>query len=242
MLPTSPSVDPKPTQSPEPAPKLWAPRRAVILVAVLAGAAVILAVQPLHSWLIGQFAGAEAIIRQHGTWSMVLFVGLAALSAMIAFVSSSVLIPMAVYAWGPWTCAGLLWTGWFLGGLTAYAIGRFLGRPLVGRLVRPETVERQERWARSRRSLAAIVLLQLAVPTDLAGYIFGVIRCPFVPFILALGLAEIPYAVGAVFLGLSFVERRVGPLVLLGLAGILLSVAAVHVYHRHERLVSQPHA
>ena len=131
-VPTSPSVDPKPLQHPEPAPKLWLARRAVVLVAVLAVAALILAVQPLHSWLIGQFAGADAIIRQHGTWSMALFVALAALSAMIAFVSSSVLIPVAVHAWGPWACAALLWAGWFLGGLAAYAIGRFWpasGRP-----------------------------------------------------------------------------------------------------------------
>ncbi len=232
MFHTPSLADSKALQRPEPAPKPWLARRAVVLVAFLAIAALILAVRPLHSWLLEQFSVAETIIRQNGAWSMALFVALAALSAMIAFVSSSVLIPVAIYAWGPWACAALLWAGWFLGGVAAYAIGRLFGRRLVGRLIGAEAVERQERWARSPQSLAAIVLFQLAVPTDLAGYIFGVIRTPVLPFLLALGVAEIPYAIGSVFLGVSFVERRPGLLVLLGLAGALLSIAALHAHHR----------
>ena len=194
----------------------------------------ILAARPVHAWLLSQFAAAEALIRQRETLGMAVFVLLAAISAMIGFLSSSVLIPVAIYVWGPWRCAFLLWTGWFLGGVAAYLIGRFLGRPIVGRLVRPGALARQERWARSRRSLAAIVLLQLAVPSDLAGYVFGMIRCPWRPFLLALALAEVPYALGAVFLGVSFVERRLGPLLLVGLGGALLSVVAVWALHRHS--------
>jgi uncharacterized membrane protein YdjX (TVP38/TMEM64 family) len=163
---------------------------------------------------------------------MVVFVVLAAVSAMVAFLSSAVLIPVAIYVWGPWVCFVLLWAGWFIGGLAAYGIGRFLGRPIVHRLVRPAALERQERWARSRRSLVGIVLLQLAVPSDLAGYVFGLIRCPFVPFMGALALAEVPYALGAVYLGVSFVERRIVPLFVLALAGAALSVLALRTYHR----------
>jgi uncharacterized membrane protein YdjX (TVP38/TMEM64 family) len=201
---------------------------------------VLLAARPVHAWLLSQFAAAEGLIRQQQAWGMVVFVALAALSAMIAFVSSAVLIPVAVYVWGPWVCFVLLWAGWFLGGLAAYAIGRYLGRPMVHRLVRPAALERQERWARSRRSLIGIVLLQLAIPSDLAGYVFGLIRCPFLPFVGALALAELPYALGAVYLGVSFVQRRILPLLLLGLAGALLSVFALQAYHRHVGAAKRP--
>ena len=200
----------------------------------------LLAARPVHAWLLSQFAAAEGLIRQQQAWGMVVFVALAALSAMIAFVSSAVLIPVAVYVWGPWVCFALLWAGWFLGGLAAYAIGRYLGRPMVHRLVRPAALERQERWARSRRSLIGIVLLQLAIPSDLAGYVFGLIRCPFLPFVGALALAELPYALGAVYLGVSFVQRRILPLLLLGLAGALLSVLALQAYHRHVGAAKRP--
>jgi len=194
----------------------------------------LLAARPAHEWLLDRFADAELVIRQQPIGGMVLFVLLAAISAMIAFVSSAVLIPVAIYVWGPTLCFVLLWLGWFLGGLVAYAIGRYLGRPAVCRLVRPDALERQERWARSGgKSLAAILLIQLAIPSDLAGYVFGLIRCPLRTFIVALAVVEIPYALGAVFLGMSFVERRLVPLVIVGVAGAVLSVAAFQAYHRH---------
>ena len=194
----------------------------------------LLAARPAHEWLLDRFADAELVIRQQPIAGMVLFVLLAAISAMIAFVSSAVLIPVAIYVWGPTLCFVLLWLGWFLGGLVAYAIGRYLGRPAVCRLVRPDALERQEQWARSGgKSLAAILLIQLAIPSDLAGYVFGLIRCPLRTFIVALAVVEIPYALGAVFLGMSFVERRLVPLVIVGVAGAVLSVAAFQAYHRH---------
>ncbi len=189
--------------------------------------------RPVHAWLLHQFAAAEAVIRQQPVAGMVVFVVLAAISAMVAFVSSAVLVPVAIYVWGPWVCFLLLWAGWLLGGLAAYAVGRFLGRPIVQRLVRATALERQERWARSRRSLPAIVLVQLAIPSDLAGYVFGLIRCPFGPFLAALALAEVPFALGAVFLGVSFLEGRLVPLLGLGLAGVLVSVLALRAHQRH---------
>jgi uncharacterized membrane protein YdjX (TVP38/TMEM64 family) len=188
----------------------------------------------VHDWLLDRFAEAELVIREQPIAGLVVFVLLTAISAMIAFVSSAVLIPVAIYVWGPTMCFVLLWSGWFLGGLAAYAIGRYLGRPVVRRLVRPKTLERQERWARSgSRSLLAVLLIQLAIPSDLSGYVFGLIRCPLGWFTAALALVEIPYALGAVFLGMSFVERRVLPLVIVGVAGTALSIAAFKAYHRH---------
>ena len=200
----------------------------------MALAAGLLLARPLHQWLLLQLAAAETVIRQQQSWGMIVFVLLAAISAMIAFVSSAVLVPAAVYVWGPWRCAALLWAGWFLGGLAAYAIGRYLGRPIVLRLVPQRSLERQERWARSGRSLAGIIVVQLAVPSDLAGYVFGLIRCPFVPFVTALAVAEVPYAVGAVYLGVSFVERRLFPLIAVGLAGTVLSLVAARAVRRQR--------
>jgi uncharacterized membrane protein YdjX (TVP38/TMEM64 family) len=201
---------------------------------VLVVAIALLAARPAHEWLLDRFADAEVVIRQRPVAGMIVFVLLTAISAMIAFVSSAVLIPVAIYVWGPILCFVLLWSGWFLGGLAAYAIGRYLGRPAVRRLVRPETLERQERWARSGSgSLVAVLLIQLAIPSDLAGYVFGLIRCPLGWFTAALALVEVPYALGAVFLGMSFVERRLVPLVIVGVMGTVLSIAAFRAYHRH---------
>jgi uncharacterized membrane protein YdjX (TVP38/TMEM64 family) len=171
---------------------------------------------------------------------LIAFILLTALSAMIAFVSSAVLVPVAIYVWGPAVCFALLWVGWFLGGLAGYGIGRFLGRPALEILVRPGTLSRYEGWTRSGKSLVPILMLQLAMPSDLAGYLFGLVRCRFSAFAAALALAEVPYALGAVYLGTSFLERRILPLVMLGVAGVLLSAWAVYRLHNRYGALDQP--
>jgi uncharacterized membrane protein YdjX (TVP38/TMEM64 family) len=194
-----------------------------VLTAILAIALTLLLLPAIHDRLLRAIAGAGELIRHRPAAGMLTFVLLAALSAMLAFVSSAVLIPVAVHVWGPVTCALLLWAGWFLGGIAAYAVGRYLGRPIVERLVRPAAIARYERWARSGPSLVPILLLQLAVPSDVAGYVFGLVRCRFPVFLVALAAAEVPYALGAVYLGVSFLEGKVLSLMLVGFGGLLLS-------------------
>jgi uncharacterized membrane protein YdjX (TVP38/TMEM64 family) len=207
-------------------------RRVIVLVLVVLLAVLLMLARPLHAWLLALFADAESVIRQREGWGMVLFVFLAAVSAMFAFVSSAILVPVAIYVWGPVVCSLLLWTGWFLGGLAGYAVGRYLGRPVVERLARPGALARYEGWARSGKSLIPILIVQIGVPSDLASYVFGLVRCRFVLFVSALAVAEIPYVFGAVYLGTSFLERRIIPLVMLGLGGILLSVWAIQRINR----------
>ena len=211
----------------------WSRRRVIALGLLLTIAVLLVLARPAHAWLLSLFDAAEAVVRHRPVWGMVVFVLLAALSAMLAFVSSAVLVPAAIYVWGPVVCFLLLWAGWFLGGLAGYAIGRYLGRPVVEKLVHPGALARYEGWARSGRSLALMLTVQLAVPSDLASYVFGLVRCRFSAFVAALALAEVPYALGAVYLGTSFLERRIVPLLALGIAGVLLSLWAIHRLYRH---------
>jgi uncharacterized membrane protein YdjX (TVP38/TMEM64 family) len=198
----------------------------VVTAVVLCGAALLLW-GPLHARLLELIAAAEGLIRAYPAWGMAVFVLLAAVSAMLAFVSSAALIPVAIYAWGPTLCAALLWLGWFIGGVLAYLVGRYLGRPIVQRLVRPATLARYEAYAHRGATFVPILLLQLAVPSDTAGYLFGMVRCPAGIYLLALAAAEVPYAIGAVYLGSSFLERRLVPLLVFGAAGALLGVVAL---------------
>ena len=216
-----------------PGVRYWRARRAVVLAVLVAAAVALLLSPPVHARMLALFADAERVIGQHAVWGMVVFVLVAVVSAMFMFVSSMILIPVALYAWGPVVCAVLLWIGWFLGGVVAYGIGRYLGRPLVERMVRPGTIARYEGYARRASGFVPIVLLQLAIPSDTAGYLFGMARVPLRLYLIALALAEVPYAVGAVYLGTSFLERRLIRLLLLGVAGIAISVLAYRSIHRH---------
>lgn len=206
--------------------------RRILPIAVLVSLGLLLVIaRPVHAWLLSVFDGAATLIGDRDAAGMIVFVLLAALSAMVAFLSSAVLVPVAIQAWGPAACFVLLWIGWFTGGLAGYAIGRFLGRPAVELLVRAESLQRYEGWTRSGKSLLPMLTIQLAIPSDLASYLFGLVRCRFPVFAAALALAEIPYALGAVYLGASFLERRILPLAVLGIAGVLISAWAVHRLH-----------
>ena len=203
-----------------------------MILATLAVALTLLLLPGIHDRLLLAIAGAGELIQHRPAAGMLAFVLLAALSAMLAFASSAVLIPVATHVWGPVTCALLLWGGWFLGGVASYAVGRHLGRPIVERLVRPATIARYERWARSGPTLLPILLVQLAVPSDIAGYVFGLVRCRFRVFLLALAVAEVPYAIGAVYMGVSFLEGRIIPLMVVGIGGVLLSWLVFRGLHR----------
>jgi uncharacterized membrane protein YdjX (TVP38/TMEM64 family) len=208
----------------------------VLVAAAVLGGSALLLWGPLHARLLQLIAAADGTIRAYPVWGMVIFVLLAAVSAMLAFISSAALIPVAIYAWGPIRCAALLWLGWFVGGLLSYAVGRFLGRPIVTRLLRPATMARYEAYTHRGAAFVPILLLQLAVPSDTAGYLFGMVRCPVGIYLLALAVAELPYAIGAVYLGASFLERRLLPLLLLGAAVALLGVWALRTVQRREGL------
>lgn len=207
-------------------------RRLAALATLMAVAATIMLIGPLHRWFLGLFAMVETLMQRHPALGMAAFVGLAAASAMFAFLSSTLLVPAAIQVWGPAASAVLLWSGWLLGGLAAYVVGRYLGRPVAEILIPRRTLARYEGWVRERASFPRALLIQLAVPSDAAGYVFGMTRYPLRWFTAGLALAELPYAAGAVYLGVSFLERRLMPLLTIGLIGCVFGLMALRAVRR----------
>ena len=87
-------------------------RRAVVLTLIAAGLLAILAVGPVHEQLTRWMASAGALLGRHPVLGALLFVLLAAAAAMMAFLSSGVLLPAALSVWSEPVCVALLWTGW----------------------------------------------------------------------------------------------------------------------------------
>ncbi len=202
------------------------PARALVFVVIVAVVAIVASLGALHDALLRVLAAAQGVIAQHPVLGAVLFVGLAALSAMLAFMSSAVLVPVAVYVWGAALCAALLWGGWILGGLCAYSIGRRLGQPVVARLTSHQTLAYYQDRLSKRAPFGLVLLFQLALPSEIPGYILGMANYSLARYVLALAIAELPYVLGTVFLGTSLLERRMPLLLSVGAASILLSVLA----------------
>lgn len=210
--------------------RIW--RRSGLLVILCAGLALLASSDDLYSALVSVLDVAAKLIDERPVLGAVFFVVLSGLSAMLAFVSSSVLVPVALVAWGKLACMLLLWVGWMLGGAAAYAIGRWLGRPVVEWLLPEGALERYERRIPEHPPFGLLVLLQLAMPSEVPGYLLGLLRLPFRRYLAALALAEAPYAVGTVYLGASFLERQLGLLIALGAVGALFMALSVRMLHR----------
>lgn len=210
-------------------------KRAAILLVLCAILAGIAASSDLHEALMDVLAATEDIIGQHPIAGAVAFVVLAALSAVFTFVSIAVVAPAAVFAWGPTASIALLWSGWILGGAATYGIGRFFGRAVVRWLTADEALRRLESRIPDNAPLWLITLVQLALPSEIPGYVLGLVRYPFSRYVLALGLAELPYTFATIYLGASFVEGRVGLILITGVLIALFSLVTFHALRRTMR-------
>lgn len=208
-------------------------KRALVLLLLCVVLALIASSDSLHATLLRAFAVAADLIREHPLPGMALFVLLAAASALLAFFSSAVLVPVALSTWGKLVCALLLWVGWALGGIVSYGIGRTLGRSVVQALLPAATFSRYENRVSQRTPFVLVLLFQLALPSELPGYLLGLARYPLGRYLAALLLAELPWAVGTVYLGASFLDQKLPLFLSLGIAGALAMALLVRLLHKH---------
>jgi uncharacterized membrane protein YdjX (TVP38/TMEM64 family) len=209
-------------------------RRAGILIAILLVTGLLASSDRVHHQIITTIAQAEPVIAQHPVLGVLIFMGLAALSAMLVFFSGVLLVPIGVQTWGEAGCFLLLWGGWCLGGLLTYAIGRRLKRPAMQRMLSGGMIERYENRIPEGGSFITAVLVQMVVPSDVSGYFFGLLGYPLRIYLGALMLTEVPYALGTVFLGNAFMQKQY-VLLLSSAAVALLALGLAWLRRRHER-------
>ena len=206
-----------------------ATRRIAVVVGVLLLAGILAGSDSIRTWLLDLIALAEPWITRRPVLGAMAFVGLAALSAMVVFFSSVLLVPLGVEVWGVTGCVLLLWTGWLLGALVTYTIGRRFGRRMVERLVPPAKLASYESHIPESRSFWAAFGVQLALQSDIAGYLLGLLAFPLPTYLAAVMVAELIFAVATVSLGAAFVRGQG----LFLLAGAV--VAAAVLLWRHFR-------
>lgn len=208
--------------------------RLLAVVIACASVALLLSIDAVYQGLQQLLATAEPLISAHPVLGAAVFVLLSLLSAILAFFSSALLVPAAVFAWGVPLTVFLLWLGWLLGGMAMYALGRSLRRA-------PHQQSRQ----RSRLSqylpetpqqvgFPLVLLWQLALPSEVPGALCGYLGVSFRTYVIALALGELPYAIGAVLLGDSVVNRQLGSLVALGVLFATLGYFLLRRLHRRS--------
>ena len=206
--------------------------RAVILVALVAGLVVLALSDTVHTAVLDVFQAAKDVMANHPFAGSALFVVLSALAAMLAFFSSAVLVPAAVYAWGPVTTTVLLWLGWMLGGVVSYTLAATLGRPVLRWLAPGRSFAPYEAKINDHASFGFIVLFQMALPSEIPGIVLGLARYPMLRYLAALALVELPYAIGTMLLGATFVSRNITLMVSLGAIALLVAILLSRAFRR----------
>lgn len=209
-------------------------RLGIVVGLVCAAAALVASSDTVHAEVLHLLDAATVVIARHPFAGVLLFVALSAISATLAFFSSAVIVPVGVYAWGEAPTAALLWLGWMIGGAGAYAIGRWAGRPTVAALTSAAALDRFEARISRHASPGAVLLSQLALPSEVPGYVLGLAHHGLWRYLAVLAVAELPYAIGTVFLGAAFLERRTAVVFALGGAALLAGGVALVVTHRRR--------
>lgn len=217
-------------------------QRHIVIVGVLVIlAGIIAASETLHDDAAALIVWTEGVIALNPHLGMAVFVLLAMLSAMVAFFSSAILVPVAVYTWGKAACLFLLWLGWLLGGIASFCIGRFLGRKFAAMLIGEDKIAGWASQVSNRTRFIHILFFQAIVPSEIPGYVLGILHYRFSFYLLALAITELPYVIGVVFLGEYFVQGKSTAIIVLGLAIVVVGTLVIQIkrklWDRRARLI-----
>ena len=203
------------------------------IVIVIVG--IVAASSTLHNYADVLIVWVEGLIAEQPYLGMAAFVAMAMLSAMVAFFSSAIFAPVAIYAWGNVTTFILLWSGWLLGGIASFCIGRFLGRRVAATLIGEEKIAGWQSQLDQRSRFVHVLLFQAVVPSEIPGYVLGILRYRFLLYLLALAITELPYVIGVVYLGDHFLQGESLGILLLGIAIVAFGVLLLWLRGRAKR-------
>jgi len=207
-------------------------RHLLIIGLLIVVAGLIAASDTLHNKTEAIIFWTENLIAQAPLLGMLAFLLLAMLSAMVAFFSSALLAPIAIYTWGKAGCFALLWGGWFLGGIASYCIGRYFGHSVASAIIGDEKIAAWENQVSEHTRFIHVLFFQAVVPSEIPGYVLGMLRYRFLLYLVALGVTELPYAVATVYLGESFLRGESAVVILVGIGTITLAAFVVQIRRR----------
>lgn len=145
----------------------------LLLVAVFA--ALLYALQA--SGLLGLFLNKQRLlgfIEEHHTYAALIFIGLQAAQVVAAPIPGEVTGFAGGIIFGP--AAGIFYStvGLTIGSWLAFMLARLLGRPLVERVIKPETIQRYDYVMQHKGKLLAFLMFLIpGFPKDFLCYLLG---------------------------------------------------------------------
>jgi len=155
----------------------------------------------LHRWLTDREA-VQAWVLALGPWGPLGSILLNAAQVLLAPIPGQIFGLMNGYLYGVARGTLYSWLGVQLGSALAMGLGRWLGRPLVARLVGPARLERWDCLARQQGpSFFLLVFLLPLLPDDLACFVIGLSPLSIPSMLLLAGVGRLPGLVVASWVG-----------------------------------------
>lgn len=208
-------------------------KRNIIIFLLILGIALIF----WSSTLLQEYFQSAVIFLQnngyaHPYLSVLLFVGLSALSAMFFSFSSIWFVPVAVVLWSnPYTVVLLLFS-WMLGGTISYFIGMYGGYPLVRKFISAKRIETYEDLITKKIGFGVIFLFRFMLPSEIPGYLLGMARYNFAKYFLVTLLAEAPYAVYSVYAIDSIIHKEQSMFVITAVIWLITAIILAYLYYK----------
>ncbi|MBN1386276.1 TVP38/TMEM64 family protein [Candidatus Woesearchaeota archaeon] len=165
---------------------------------------------------------------------ILIFIGLAAISAMFSPFSSVPLIPFAILIWGEVGTFFLLLTGWLIGGSITYIIGRYAGRPIVTKLLSENKLDYFLRKIPRKAEFWLVLLFRLSMPAEIPGYITGILKIPFWMYFVASIIGEGVIAVGSIYASEALINAD--PIMFIVAAAAIVGWMSIFFYHFKKAL------
>ena len=121
------------------------------------------------------FEELQNIAREHRIQGAVLLATLMFSTTVLAPLTSLPLIPLVAPFLGPFVTGLACYTGWVLGAVVAFWIGRQYGKPFVSRYIDLSTIRKYEKYIRPDVGFLYIVLLHMIIPVDIFSYALGML-------------------------------------------------------------------
>jgi uncharacterized membrane protein YdjX (TVP38/TMEM64 family) len=209
--------------------RYWAIAILVILIA-----AILISPAFFNDTFGGWLDSFETFATANPVLAPVAFIALAAASVLLGPFTSAPTIPFAVAAWGDMGALLFLLFGWLLGGVGAYALGRWVGEPLVARVIGREQLADWLSKISSRLDFITLLLFRLAMPAE-TGYLFGLLRYRFSFYLLITFLAEIPFALVLVYGSVALISSSATLIAIGAIVWIAIVALALRLFMRRVR-------
>lgn len=220
-----------PTLSIKPS-RIMHPRHFILILAAVIFLVLFATSLQMQQFIEGSLSRVQSLIEAREFLGFAIFFLLTMLSAMLSPLSSVPLIPIAVLAWGDVLTLLLTLGGWVVGGSISFMLARTLGRHVLRKFISFEHIDHYLAILPQRLGFELLLLFRLAIPAEIPGYVVGLTKFPFFPYLLATVMAEFPFAVISVYASEAFLEKKFIPLLMWIIVGGLIIGITFHVFRK----------